>query len=377
MLRIDDGTGFPTYRFLKNLQVGDATTNSAATSLIDTNCTLVFDNTRRLLTRATQPTSWTIEFGTKVGSGSEATGKDGVDIYYHPSTTLASVLRGTVKLYGCTFKKKYVASNQQLQFPNMTTGASELINCMFDGFSSYVLGSSGSPIDVMYNVDITGALNGNMITSFFVNTADRITMGNPNLTGASNYLASAAAGLSFKDIRFFGGTGVGALQASPGASNWIMVRPVWPDGMTLFDISQPDNDPDNGMHEYWLWNVKVVGADGVGVAGVPVKLTDSLGNLQVDEITDSEGRISFGSGLTANAVIVRDHYTIVTTYTTRERSPFLVEINTGGSAVIGYPSRRYYMDWPGITSGRFSDVNDVISLADPSGASTNWTECTL
>lgn len=374
MLRIDDGTGFPTYRFLKNLQVGDATTNSAATSLIDRNCTLVFDNTRRLLTRATQPTSWTIEFGTKVGSGDQATGKDGVDIYYHPSTTNASVLRGTVKLYGSSFKKKYVASNQQLQFPNQTSGASEIINCIFDGFSAYVLGSSGSPIDNMYNVDITGSVNGNMITSFFVTSAERLTVGNPNLTGSSNYLASNSQDVSFKDVRFFGGSNTAALQTI--GENWAMVRPLWPSGMDLFD-ALPSVDPDSGAHEYWLWNVKVVGSGGSGIASIPVKLTDSDGNVQVDTTTDSTGRVTFGTGLTENAVIVRDHYAIAGVVSYRDRSPFLVEINTGGSAVIGYPSRRYYMDWPGITSGRFSDVNDVISLADPSGASTNWVECSI
>src|SRR5258705_11765958 len=72
ILRVDSGTGVPTYRMLKNLQIGDKTTNAASTTLSDTNVVVTFDAGKVLKCRTTQTTSWATLLVTKTGSGNIA-----------------------------------------------------------------------------------------------------------------------------------------------------------------------------------------------------------------------------------------------------------------------------------------------------------------
>jgi hypothetical protein len=160
-----------------------------------------------------------------------------------------------------------------------------------------------------------------------------------------------------------------------------MVQPAWSQGGSPKCSTQTSNIPTlaNAMLEWWLWNVKVVNASGAAISNIPVKLTDTIGNVQVNTTTDSNGRVSFGSGIKANAVTVMDHYSVGTTYTQRHRSPFLVEINTGNSKNTDYQSLRGYYYWPGYesvttTAGNFEDVNTMIHLQTAAGAPTTWIE---
>ena len=131
----------------------------------------------------------------------------------------------------------------------------------------------------------------------------------------------------------------------------------------------------------WIYNVKCVDGAGAGVSGLPVKLTDNEGNEPVDTTTDSSGRISFGSGLQANAVTVADHYLVGGVYTIRHRSPFLAEINMPDQAGYdgNYMSYKYYFDWPGkdsvtVSSGSFEDVNDVAQMSAIASGGSTWVE---
>lgn len=374
--RIDSGTGFPTYRFLKNLVVGGASSN--ATLLQDVNCTLTFDATRILRTRTTNTTNVGITFGTRVGSGNSGSGGNGVTVLLAPTTSTAMAIRGTVKLYGSRFSKSYLATSQALQFPAVNSG-SELVNCQFDGFTSYVLGSSGFNIGLIYNLDITRPNAAtNIITAFFVDVAERITVSSLRTADANLALSSNTANVSFRDAVFFGdftgGGAPGVLSAGGTATGWKLVHPQWPTGVNLFGVNSVAL-ADDGAHEYWEYDPQVVdGTTGTPLSGIPVKLTDILGNVQVDEITGSNGRITFGSGITANMVIVADHYT----GGRRTRSDFLAEVNTGASANPAYPEVTYRFDWPGDDTGRYGEVWDIIPLGNPAGgAGTVWVEQTL
>ena len=330
ILRVDSGTGFPTYRLLKNLQIGDKTATVAATTLLDTNVVATFDDGKVLKTRSTQTTSWSCLFGTKIGSGNTASGKKGVHLYFSNSAgTNTIIVRGTVKWYGCSVRSTWAAGAQAFQMPLMTSGASELVNCTLGGFSGYVLGSSGANISNLFNVDITGDPTVTTITSFFVDSASRVTVGGSPVAGS--YVASNFSGLQFKDSVFSGTPAVSDLNPSAGAQSWLIVRPTWSGNANKFSTTIPATAA-TGAHEYWLYNVKIADSVGTPIAGIPVKLTDTIGTVQVNGTTDSNGRVSFGSGLTANAVVVMDHYQVASVYTQLHRSPFLVEINTGAGA---------------------------------------------
>lgn len=371
-IRVDSGTGFPTYRFLKNLVVGGATSN--ATTLQDVNCCLTFDSTRILRTRTTNLTNVGITFGTRVGSGNTGSGGNGVIVSLAEGTITSMAIRGTVKIYGTRICKKFNTTVQALQFPQLNSG-SEIVNCQFDGFTNYVFGSSGANLGLAYNVDITrpDTIN-NIITAFFVDVADRLTISSLRAADSSAAISSNTAGGALKDVVFFGdfsgGAIPGAISLGASATNWIIARPQWPTGINLYSNVAPGT-ADIGAHQYWEFDPKVVdGLSGDPISGIPVKLTDALGNVQVDTTTDSEGRVMFGSGIAAGMAIVSDQYAAGT----RTRSPFLAEFNTGSSANGNYPSVRYYYDQPGEDDGRYTAVRDIVPLRPAGGGPTGWVE---
>ena len=382
-LRVDSGTGFRSFRSLKSIFIGQTsaaagnptagTTN--ATSVADTNCCVTFDAGKKFVTRTQTLSTVSITLGTKVGTGAVASGKASVIMSFSSAAgTITNPLRGTVKLYGTTLKARITGGTFALQFPNQNSGASEFMNCLFDGFTSYVIGSSGAPIESIYNVDISGDSATNNVTAFFVNSAERLTLsGSPGF----NFIASGTAGVSFKDLAFFGTPGLGCISAT--GANWAVVKPSFPSGVQKFKDAV-STDPEVGVHEYWLYDVKCVDGAGAGVSGIPVRLTDTLGNVQVDTTTDSAGEITFGSGLTTKAVIVADHYN-PGTVSIRSRSPFLAEINMSYQTGYNrnYQSHRHYFNWPGsetvtTTSGTFEDVNEIIQMAAPASGGSTWTE---
>lgn len=374
ILRVDSGTGFPTYRFLKNLQIGDAVAGGIlTTSLIDTNVVCTFDDQRVLKTRASQTTSWNCTLGIKVGSGNTASGKKGCHLYFTNTAGANSVImRGLYKFYGCTFQSAWSAGTTQAFQLVAPVSGSEVVNCNIGGFSSIVLGQSGQNISNLYNVDITGDATTNNITSLFADSANRLTMaGNPGVS----HLKTITAGITLGNFVFLGAPTDGDIAWNgPAATNWVLIRPHWSlSGKKISGVGP--TTAANGAHEFWLYNPKVVDYAGTGVSGVTVKLTDSTGVVQVNAVTDVNGELSFGSGLTANHAIVADWYFDgVSQVLLNQRSPFLCELTYGGAVV-----QRYYFKWPGsegVTNlaGAYEDVGDAIPLQFAGAGPTTWIE---
>ena len=381
ILRVDSGTGFPTYRLLKNLQIGDKTTNAAATTLSDTNVSLTFDLGKVLKARATQTSSWSCLFGTKIGTGNQAIGKNGVHLFFtNTAGTNNVILRGTSKWYGCTARSSWSAGIQAFQMITLVNGACELINCTLGGFSSYVFGTAAGTISNLYNLDITGesTATGN-ITSFFVDSAERNSIGGSPTT---SHIASASASLTIKNQTFFGTPGSSDMRwVAPTGTNWIMVSPKW-SGANKFSGTGPSS-ASIGAQEYWPWGVKAVDRNGVGVSGIPITLTDTNGTEQVNTTTDANGETSYGSGITANCAVAADHWsTTLGVYTISHRSPFTVRVNQGAGANPNYLSRTYKFYWPGYSSvttnsGTFLETYDIVPVEEQSGGLTTWTECSI
>lgn len=382
-LRVDSGTGYRTYRSLKTIFIGQTvstgTGTTNATTFTDTDCTVTFDTGKFFRTRTGTTSTIAVNLGTKVGTGSVATGGNGVVMLFANAMTMS--IRGTVKMYGCVMKN-LGTGNRIIQISPASAGnASELINCILDGWSGIVFGSSGGNIPIIYNVDIiAGASATNLITSFFIDAAELMTIGG---AVSGQFITSGSAGLSFKDTKFFGSAGTAHLNSTGSSPNWKIVRPTFISGTLKFFTAGASGGADNGCHEYWRYDAKCVDGAGAGVSGIPVRLTDTLGNVQVDTTTDSAGELSFGSGLTENMVITCDHYTDGS-YTIRQRGPFLAEVNmptqTGYNSA--YRSHRVYFDCPGsetvtTTAGSFEDMNDIFQMAPIPGANTQWEECSL
>lgn len=374
----DLGTNQKSYRSQVSVQTGDAGVGSATTTITDTNNSIVvFDNTKTLLWRATQTTSWNLNLGTKVGSGNIASGKSGTTLVFGAATSF----RGNMGLYGCNVK----TTTGAVSFSNAVGTTVDIQNCLFQSvvsagsapFVPQMLGTAN-----LYNVDFSHATASFVMSSFILTTAERITA---CATSPTAFLQTGIATLAVKDFKMIGTPTTSDIRiSSAGPINWQLVRPVWTGLAPKFSTASNGNPSlSAAVWEYWLWDVKCVDRTGAAISGIPVTLTDVTGEVQVSTTTGSDGQVTFGSGLTANAVKVMDHYFPSVppspTYTQRTRSPFYVTINVGAGSNPNYQSKRYYFNWPGgesvtTSSGSFEDVADVIALEDPSGSPTSWVE---
>lgn len=317
-----------------------------------------------------------------MGSGDQASGVTGTELIFGAAATLT----GLHSLYGSTFRQ----TSGAMQFIPATTGTGDAVNCLLQSSSTgnapINLGSSTNVFDNIYNCDISHTTTTNQVTtSFNFNTAERLTVAAATPTA---FINSAVAGMAIKDISFFGVPSQSDIRwSSAAAVGWKLYRPRWSGAspkFTTFATSVGQPAVANAAVEYWRYDVKTLdGATGASVPSIPVKLTDAIGNVLVNQVTGNTGELVFGSGLGLNMVPVMDHYvTGNTTYTQRHRSPFLVEINIGASANLNFPSQRYYMNWPGYetvtaSAGSFEDVGDTIWMRPAGGTATTWTEAIL
>ena len=366
---VDLGTSAKSYRAKTFLQVGDTGTGTATTTLVDTSSSVFFDTSKTLLYRSTQTTSWNTNLGAKVGSGDQSSGKTGTFLYLGAGATF----RGNLAIHGCTIKV-----NTSLAF-NGAGVTQDLSNNIIESTTgaSFTGGTAS-----LYNADFTHAGTQYALAAMDVSTAERLTAGG---TGALAH-AFPTSSFTVKDLAMFGTPSLADLfpqVASLGGRNWRLVRPKFSGTVQKFyPWGFMSSDPDLAPQEMWLFDVKCADSDGVGVASIPVKLTDNEGNAQVDTVTDSTGQLSFGSGITADAVTVADWYQSGgTTLLVRHRSPFLLECNyptqTGYNS--NYASHRFYFNWPGYqtittTAGSFEDCNLVLSMAPPASGGSTWVE---
>lgn len=374
---VDNGTNRRSYRAKVSLQIGDTGVGTATTTLTDTRATVIWDNTKTLLTRATQTGSWYLRLGTKIGTGDQASGVDGCDLTFGAAVTWPR----QAYLYGCTMRQTAGAFQQ-----SSLNGASEYVNCIFQSSASGTTPMSfgtfgGSEFDNIYNLDISHTTTAQVMSNFYAFSAERVTVA---CAAPTTFLNTSGISVSIKDLAMFGSPTQSDLRwTSPAtARDWVLVRPKWTGNAPKFSAGNSTSHlAGDETYEYWLYDVKCVDGAGAGVSGIPVRLTDTLGNVQVDTTTDTNGRVSFGSGITANAVAVMDHYSVSGVYTQRHRGPFLCEVNLPSQTGYNnnYFSHRYYFDWPGgatvtTSSGSFEDVGDVLPMSASASGGSLWVE---
>jgi hypothetical protein len=374
---VDNGTFRKTYRCIQDIQVGDTGVGVATTTLADTNVGIFFDSGKILRARDIG-TSWFVRLGTKVGTGNRASGKDGCDLVLGAAASFPRQMF----MYGGSIRQKTGAMTITQNF------TSEFINVLVQsaatGSTPIGMGVVTGSFLNLYNVDISHATStAQVLSGFFSATAERITV---SAAAPTTFLSSGSASVTCKDLAMFGSPTQSDLRwATQGAGGWKFIRPLWTGNAPKFSANIAFTHVAGlETYEYWLYDVKCVDAAGAGVAGIPVRLTDVLGNVQVDTTTDANGEITFGTGVTEKAVVVMEHYAVAGVYTQRHRGPFYSEFNLPSQTGYNpnYKSHRYYWEWPGastvtLTAGSFEDVGDIIQMQDPAGVATIWTECEL
>jgi hypothetical protein len=202
----------------------------------------------------------------------------------------------------------------------------------------------------------------------------------------TTFIQSGATSVVAKDISLKGDPTISDIRwTSAAALEWRLVRWSWTNsGNPRFDVINALHNwiaASDMTQEMRIFGVKVVDVTGAGISGIPVRLTDGIGEVPVDTTTDSAGRISFNNphpslGVVAdlqNAVAVVDHYgTTGRVYNIRIRNTFLLEANLPSMAGYNasYESYSRKFDWPGTetytkTFGLLEDVNDTIALGPP------------
>lgn len=363
----------PKYRSLMNVRLG-SNVASNPTTWTDTDAVFDWDNTRTLSIGNLGTSSSTINWGTKIGTGNKATGRNGITAYFGNATNL----RCNLNLYGCHLVQ-VPAGSGAFQFVPVSGSNVEMIDCIVGhkgtgATAQIAIGSAVQAVNNVYNVDFWGNTtnaSAGVLSQLNCTVAERITIG-----GNANFycLRTAQATIAVKDILFFGSPGTADIVSVGGATTvWSLVRPGWSGNAPKFG---PMTAAVGTIQEYWTADVKVVDGNGTGVSGISVRLTDSVGNVQIDTTTDSVGRISFGSGVTTNAVSVMDHYGTAANYLTRARSPFLAEFNTVNTNT-GYAIVRFLFDWPTDANGNFEDVALAVPLRPPGGGPSSWVEFEL
>ena len=172
--------------------------------------------------------------------------------------------------------------------------------------------------------------------------------------------------LTIKDSKFFGTPSTSDIVLLTSFGTGDLVQPKWSGNAPK--LSGIISVPAGNFRESWLFDCKVVDGTGTGVPNVSVVLDDATGATQINTTTNAEGRVTFGSGLLANAVVVIDHVLSGGVYSTRTRSPFTLTVN-------GTIREKFL--WPGETSGMYEDVNTVVPLQYAGGGTTTWTEMEL
>lgn len=364
------------YRGLATVLMGSSTGGTATTTWTDQSAVFSWDNTKALQMVGTNNF---LNWGVKVGAGSQATGRNGVHAFMGASTTVNNTT-GRNMIYGGSLTVLGVGNFLTLQGDSL----SEFIDCIIGttgtGVNANVrVGTNSVPTGVIYNVDFWGNGSGagaSILSVFNPSSCERYTVGG-SAAGAQFRLTNSTTFQS-KDGRFFGTPSVADMVFASAVGTVDLVKPGW-SGATR--VSYAGTIPAGNFKEYWLFDVAVAGPGGVGaLSGIPVTLTDSLGNVAVSTTTDSGGRVSFGSGLLANAVTVRDHVVTVGVYTVRDHGPFLRQINTGASANPAYESDTQYAMWPTETNGSFKDMTDPVTLRATGVTSvspTPWEKCLL
>lgn len=368
---VDNGTTPKTYRAKVSLQCGDTGVGTASTTLQDTDVGVWFDTAKVLLYRTTSPTSWTTNFGVKVGSGNIASGRNGCKIYVGGATTF----RGNWGIYGSIIESQGAGLN----FTPATSGVStELVDCIIGnkgtGTTSLIaLGTASVALSNVYNVDFWGNIASaslGLFNNFNMAHAERISI---TINAAGYFIRSAQTTLAVKDLLLFGTPAVADFaKTGAGTVVWTLVNIRWSRNAPKFDnITAVAGD----ITEYRLADSKIVNAAGTGIPDISVVLIDAVGTTQINTVTDANGRINFGSGITTNAVAVQDHYGTVS-YLTRDRSPFLVQINVTNPN-SAYAQIPFYFDWPTDADGLFEDTAVIVPLQAPSGFATPWREYEL
>jgi hypothetical protein len=360
--------------------IGNPAVAGNTTTFVDTSDSSVYVSGARLAFTTANPASTSFTLGTKIGTGTRMTGKNGGAIYMSANL----VFRGTVSLYGTT-----AHSTLNLQFINGSGTSMEIAGCSLQAGSGYVLGNSSGVALRVYNCNLASTTTGPIVTATFV------TEGANNLLGCTapgSFLQSSASNLLVGSMILSGAPTVADMRVNTAAPGWNLNNVSWSDtpGMPRFSHSGAVAVAD-AVREFWDFDTKVVDPNGNAMSGIPVYITNDIDGAILDAVTGPDGAVVFTWPPTgvANVLPVRDHYTDAGANPLQRDRLYLLEVNgfSGSTAPTqGYGTQFITFEWPGrdrfgtgyqTNGGSFTHVHDIIQLEyghPTTGTHTPWIE---
>jgi len=368
---VANGTALPSYRCKVPTRHGN-NVGTAVTTFTDEDTVTLHDTGKihAYSTNSGAAINQHTNLGTKIGSGSIASGRSGP--LWDIRGTGAATFRGNLGLYGSFIR----ANGLNIAFSAAAGVTQEVMNCLIQGTG--IIAFTGG-LATLYNVNFmstttTGTLD------FVVTTLDVAKMEQCTISGTGmSSLVQPGSQFTVRDLALYGSPSDADLRVSGGAGGgvaWKMVKMRWTGGKKISDVTALSTDPNNAAGEYSLFTTRVVQpAIGSPISGVRVLLEDGLGNLLVDQVTDQFGSIAFGADVLASAVRVADWYRNGSVHIPRARNPFRLSVNPFGE-LGAYERVNYLLNWPGSdeysnTFGQLDDLKDSLPLRLKSGASVS------
>lgn len=377
------------YLCVTDLFFGDPLGGTNFTSLVDVNSDIYSPTgttaqTRLRFTAAVSANLTKMVLGEPIGAGERMVGKKGCNIY----ATSSLRFRCTLGLYGC-----YVESTANMQFVNLGSDYQEIAGCVLfvrgGGGNNFVFGTADAGPITMWNTAVASESVFTMCSSIQVSDSANVVLG---CAVPQNFYSSASPLRKFTRMSLSGAPTISDTRFTSG-TGYQLTNFGWSNTPGIPRMTLPnDVTADNGQHEFWSIDTKVVDENGLSVAGVPIFASNDVEGDVLDTITQGDGNIVFTYNPTGkqNVLPVRDWYTVGATVRTRERT-YTVTVNGYMSGIYqpnpNYQTRQFQFKWPGIdlygtsyqaNGGTFKPIDDIIMLSPgvPTKGSA-WTECSV
>lgn len=369
---IDTGcnTADRTIRLRASLQNGDGV-GTAATTLKDSNVSVIFDNTKALACSTVGSASRTFEFGEQIlGPNGKPSGRNGVKIVAGASMTL----RGIMKFFGCTLR----STTGSLNLIPGSQGLGGLIyNCIFFCQTTFAIGqdSTGRFLNI-YNLDLVcnAASPSFVISNWGADQAERVTVA----CASPARFVSTGARLRVKDMVFIGSPTEADVN-STGVQDWDFIEPIWSGNIKqVFGFVAGTY-----LNEWWRWLPIVIAAESspAKLQNIPIKVLDKDGaDLTGVLYTDSEGLVTYNlvdATLGIFDDVLKARRFSGTAAAWEERGPFTVRVNLDGVVRTDYLGTQYQFNFPRRTQtggDQFAPIFDVIRLVPVGGVSSSGRE---
>jgi hypothetical protein len=371
-----------------DLMLGHPTAgNGNSTSIVDTNVDLfsptgTATQTRFRCTTANAANAQTLILGTKIGSSSKMLGKDGCTLHCIGG---GPRLRCTLGFYG-----GFLYSSSGLQLQNSGTSYQEIAGSTFLMSGNVTCGNGTSGPLRIYNTTF-GSIAGagtTIFTSMFAEESYGFLIG---ATAPDRFYNSNSSLRTFRNMMLSGAPVLADIRLQGGATNYEAVNFGWTEtpGIPRIQWSSP-HSIENGLHDRWTYDTKVVDKDGMALSGIPVLISSDVDGTLVDTTTLADGNISFlfQVGSVNNVLPVRDYYTDDGSTTLTQDRIFTVRVNGYGGTTspnLAYETAIFKFEWPGrdrlgagyqADGGSFQKTLDVVRLR-PGTPSTQslWDSC--